>query len=384
MAPVYELFDAPYIPPDLREDESSFKPKEELKEQSESKPKKVYKKRAEKSPLDKVVDEILSEKKEKDYSIIEYTDDEYNLFYEDSLKMWEAMREQDKLGFDMDKSIFILIYLISQSFINEQSQKQVIYGVSSYNMGGKKVSSINYTNYISYDDRIKEGYFTRAEKDKIMEKIYPLSQSVYRKYVPGDDCFVGPYEREDIREAINLGLTKAFNSYVPFSKNSRVSFSSWAYTCMDNACLDVIKHYNSDKEKIIKVSLEDTAGSSNGKSDDDSSQDKRVENLLATNTEGEEFDNANSNEDRRKFLEEVFENMLKEGEAKVVNREIFVLKAYFGFLTGSQETFSSIASITNIKMENCKKIYQKAKERLVRTVFKMGYTADEVISLFLD
>jgi len=344
---------------------------------------KVYKKKTKNSPLDDVVNEILQEKKDNNYSIIvEYSDEEYECLFNKANSLWDELAEIDKKAFDNDKQIFILIYLFSEAFIYEQKQKQVFYGASESKISGRNIYSISYTEYMSYSDRINNGYFTMSEKNRIMEKMFPLSQSIYRKYVPGDDCFVGPYNKEDIREAIYLGITKAMNSYVAFNEKTKVSFSSWAYTCMNNACIDTLKYFKSKKNNAKVESLDDTGSINNGNSDNNS--EKTLGDKISTNTYGEDFNNITDNLDRKEFVEQIFTNMLFEGEEKVVKTEIIILKAYFGFLSGETQTLLNISNMLNMKLDKVKQYFSSGKERLIKTVYKMGYTKDEVVQLFFS
>jgi DNA-directed RNA polymerase specialized sigma24 family protein len=375
---IYDLGDGTYTPP-------GETAKEESREDKPKKNRVIKKKRKEKTPLDLVVEEIIENKKNKDYTFKELTDEDFLEWEKGKKEEWEnGTAEAD--SFDNDYYLYILANAVMFIFDYEQGQKQIYYGVTTRKSGNMEIHSISYDTFMSVSDRISDGYFTAEEKERIARELHPLEQSVYRKYVPGDNAAVGPYTKEDIRDALYLGITKALNSYGCLSEKMKVSFSSWVYICMNNACIDAIRPYVSGKYKgITNVSIygsEDDRGVNWSEDNSANMEVKRIEAVLSVNQNNEQMDSLTDNMARSEFLESVFSEMEKQGKKKIVRQQIIILKSYFGLTSGNPMEFFDISRMLNMDIDKVKKLFESGKVLLANTVYKMGYSNDEVLALF--
>jgi hypothetical protein len=341
-------------------------------------------KRKEKTPLDLVVEEIIENKKNKDYTLKYPTDEEFAEWEKGKKEEWDSGKAESS-GFDNDYYLYILANAVMFVFDYEQGQKQIYYGVTCRKTGNKEIHSIPYNTFMSASDRISDGYFTVEEKEKIARELHPLEQSVYRKYVPGDNVAVGPYTKEDIRDALYLGMTKALNSYGCLSGKMKVSFSSWVYICMNNACLDVIRTYITGKYKgVTTVSIYgEDSDIKNTEENTGNAEAKRIEAVMSVNKNNEDMDSITSSLGRTEFLQKVFGEMENAEKKKVVKQQIIILKAYFGIISGNQMTFFEIAQMLNMDVKRVEELFDSGKTLFANTVYKMGYSNDEILELFL-
>lgn len=376
----YDFGDGSYIPPSSDSDTDISDTNND--ENKSKKTKKYKKRRKEKTVLDLLVEEIIEDKKNKNYQIRECSDEDFKKMEEAALREWTACNDK-KEDYDNDYDIFILAKAVIFCFEHEQQQKQIAYGAKEVVMNSKVIYAVAYKEYMSYEERINDGYFTCSEKERLSVAMENIAFSVYRKYVPNENQVTGPYEKEEIKDAVYYGMAKALNTYLPLSDKTRVSFSSWAYTCMNNACLDVIKYYKFGKRgEVIKVSIYDNERADNGQSNEAASQTNSLENILAVNENNEEYSEIEKDYARKDLLTELFDEMKKNGNSKVIDKQIFILKAYFGLVSDNPLGYVDIAAIINTNVKTVKLLFEEAKQLMVQSAFKLGYTPDMILEMF--
>lgn len=353
---------------------------QEQQEEPEPKPRnnKIIKKRKEKSPLDLVVEEIISTKKLGSFKIEDVPEEDFIRLAKEKEKEWNNDNINTAL-YDNELDLFQLLTSIQYAYEYEQGQKQKYYSVKKSKSGNSETHSIYYDEFISAEDRIKEGYFTVDEKERIAEKIFPLSQSVLRKFVASDNSDGGQYCSDDIKDAINFGITKALNSYCSLSPSTKVSFSSWAYACMNNACIDVVRQYSKGKYSGVSLVSYDA---------DDGSVESNIchkeieEKMSEDNENDKDIDTITKNVGRKEFIKKVFAEMFNFGKKSYIKQQIVIMECYFGIKNNRNMTFSEISTMLNMDFYKVKSVYEEGMNNFVKAVNKLGYDSDKVAELF--
>lgn len=336
---------------------------------------KIYRKRRKnKSELDILIEEI-AKKNHPRYEALFPTREQFAEFERESELEWMST-DIVRTEYEDDYFAFILCRAIVFTYLYEKEKRQIHYGLKVDRDDYSVTYSITKDNYEAAE-RLVNGFFTKEEKELIAEKLIPLSMSVYLKYVPNDSIEIGPYDREDIWGAIHVGEAKALNTYFTNEGKMYASFSSWAYICMNNACLDVIHSYSyAKRSKTVKCySLDEKNG------DDKSRDDKSREDGICQDSQQDEIDSIVNTVARTKVIEEIYEEMYKFSESKNIDREIYILKAYSGQLSGYAMNQVQISRMMGLKPKIIAKFLESAKEHFIQATNSLGYTREDIFSL---
>ena len=190
---------------------------------------------------------------------------------------------KDAFEEENDELVSLLVDTL-HTYVKDQYAKQCVYGVQVENRGKNRVWFVNYNKYRSVQEILELGYFTSDERTLMYKENEKLLYKVFQKYKPNFNQFL-KYTEDDIYSACLFGMTKALNQY---NNSMNTKFSSYAYQCMSNACLDVIKDSNAKKKDGSSVLSIDFDYSDDGNGPDTTSMANDTQ--MATNRENEEMD----------------------------------------------------------------------------------------------
>lgn len=335
---------------------------------------KTYKKkRNEKSELDLLIDKIIKEKKEI-YEVVSPTLNQYREILPDRLMEWESSPELfdcyegDFVGYMLDSAV-------SYAFEMEQIQRQKFLEMEEAQDGDKSISFIDFP---ACEEKLHlvEGQFSDVEREQIAEKLYALSVSIYLKYHSSSDS-PKPYDNDDLWGVIYTGIAKALNTYSIAEGRMNVAFSSWAYSCMNNACLDLLRMYNSKKRGngMITIPLDDPQSNSK----DAKKNDKYNAGSIASLSQENQIDNISGDVSQKELVQRLYDGMYNLGVKKSeIDKQIYVLQAYFGQLFGYPMTFADISRTMGSSISQVTTAFRKGTENLKKSAEILEISPEEV------
>ena len=335
---------------------------------------KTYKKkRNEKSELDLLIDKIIKEKKEL-YEVVSPTLNQNREILPDRLMEWESSPELfdryegDFVGYMLDSAV-------SYAFEMEQIQRQKFLEMEEAQDGDKSISFIDFP---ACEEKLHlvEGQFSDVEREQIAEKLYALSVSIYLKYHSSSDS-PKPYDNDDLWGVIYTGIAKALNTYSIAEGRMNVAFSSWAYSCMNNACLDLLRMYNSKKRGngMITIPLDDPQSNSK----DAKKNDKYNAGSIASLSQENQKDNISDDDSQKELVQRLYDGMYNLGIKKSeIDKQIYVLQAYFGQLFGYPMTFADISRTMGSSISQVTTAFRKGTENLKKSAEILEISPEEV------
>lgn len=334
---------------------------------------KKYKKRSEKSELDILIDKITKEKKEL-YEVVSPTLNQFREILPDRLKEWESSPEifnryeGDFVGFMLDEAV-------AYAYEMEQIQRQKFLGAQEEQAENK---SIFFIDFPACEEKFQlvDGMFSDAEREQIAEKLYALSVSIFLKYHSTTET-PRPYDNDDLWGVIYTGIAKALNTYSVAEGRMNVAFSSWAYSCMNNACLDLLRMYNSKKRGngMITIPFDDPQSNSR----DAKKNDKYNAGSIASLTQEDQIDNISDDVSKKELVQRLYDGMYELGIKKTeVDKRIYVLQAYFGQLFGYPMTLADISRTMGTSISQVTTAFRKGLENMKDSAKILGISPEEV------
>lgn len=374
MSLTYDLNIDIKIPDFIKKDFPKSSEEKDVPVEKEAPKEKTYKKkRNEKSELDLLIDKIIKEKKEI-YEVVSPTLNQYREILPDRLMEWESSPELfdryegDFVGYMLDSAV-------SYAFEMEQIQRQKFLEMEEAQDGDKSISFIDFP---ACEEKLQlvEGQFSDVEREQIAEKLYALSVSIYLKYHSSSDS-PKPYDNDDLWGVIYTGIAKALNTYSIAEGRMNVAFSSWAYSCMNNACLDLLRMYNSKKRGngMIAIPLDDPQSNSK----DASQNDKYNAGTIASLSQENQIDNISGDVSKKELVQRLYDGMYNLGVKKSeIDKQIYVLQAYFGQLFGYPMTFADISRTMGSSISQVTTAFRKGTENMKKSAEILEISPEEV------
>lgn len=374
MSLTYDLNIDIKIPDFIKKDFPKSSEEKDVPVEKEAPKEKTYKKkRNEKSELDLLIDKIIKEKKEI-YEVVSPTLNQYREILPDRLVEWESSPELfdryegDFVGYMLDSAV-------SYAFEMEQIQRQKFLEMEEAQDGDKSISFIDFP---ACEEKLQlvEGQFSDVEREQIAEKLYALSVSIYLKYHSSSDS-PKPYDNDDLWGVIYTGIAKALNTYSIAEGRMNVAFSSWAYSCMNNACLDLLRMYNSKKRGngMIAIPLDDPQSNSK----DASQNDKYNAGTIASLSQENQIDNISGDVSKKELVQRLYDGMYNLGVKKSeIDKQIYVLQAYFGQLFGYPMTFADISRTMGSSISQVTTAFRKGTENMKKSAEILEISPEEV------
>lgn len=374
MSLTYDLNIDIKIPDFIKKDFPKSSEEKDVPVEKEAPKEKTYKKkRNEKSELDLLIDKIIKEKKEI-YEVVSPTLNQYREILPDRLMEWESSPELfdryegDFVGYMLDSAV-------SYAFEMEQIQRQKFLEMEEAQDGDKSISFIDFP---ACEEKLHlvEGQFSDVEREQIAEKLYALSVSIYLKYHSSSDS-PKPYDNDDLWGVIYTGIAKALNTYSIAEGRMNVAFSSWAYSCMNNACLDLLRMYNSKKRGngMITIPLDDPQSNSK----DAKKNDKYNAESIASLSQENQIDNISGDVSQKELVQRLYDGMYNLGIKKSeIDKQIYVLQAYFGQLFGYPMTFADISRTMGSSISQVTTAFRKGTENLKKSAEILEISPEEV------
>lgn len=250
---------------------------------------------------------------------------------------------------------------------SSKAQQQKYIGVYTLN-----ASDLNYLDdgyeqvrvptkkYRSEDDVFEKGYLSQDEKNKITEDNLKLIDKCIGENAPKSDDEKRKYSIDDIREVCYEAFAVALNNYPKNESTAKVT--SFAYTCMTNACKDFIKRANAKKRGSF-ISLEEQVGDSRDKGDENT-----IEDVYA----GEEDYGYEDTEKKilfQNFVGSVFEGMDK--------YDVLLLKYIYGIGEAEYEhSEAELAELTHLPLKMVRREINRAQENFKLALYERGLLAE--------
>ena len=256
----------------------------------------------------------------------------------------------------------------------EQVQKQNFLGME---VEQEENMSISFIDFPACEDkfRLVDGLFSTTEREQIAEKLYALSVSIFLKYRSSTE-FPKPYDNDDLWGVIYTGIAKALNTYSIAEGRMNVAFSSWAYSCMNNACLDLLRMYNSKKRGNGMIAIPFDEPQSNSK--DERKNDKYNAGSIAALMQEDQIDNISDDISKKALVQRLYDGMYSLGIKKSeVDKQIYVLQAYFGQLFGYPMTLADISRTMGASISQVTAAFRKGIENMKKSAEILGISPKE-------
>ena len=147
---------------------------------------------------------------------------------------------------------------------------------------------------------------------------------------------------------------------------------------MNHAGKVFVLSYTAGKRKGLITGPREEARSGIGRSNEGSDDDKTLENLLGSDTP-DSIEESVNDLGRKELLEKLFDNMYHFDAVKTIDREIFVLKASFGILSGTPMTMVQVAQTLNMQIKDARKVFNSAKEHMIQSASHLGFSNEDII-----